>query len=147
MGVHSGLGFEYWREGENDLAETEFRAELQRFPSDPVSNCILGQILFAKAQPEEAERHLRATLAVNPRYTEALLFLGRTELALQHPHAAVEALRKAVQIDPNYYQAHFFLGTALRQLGQIADAAKEQKISVDIQEKARTEAIKKNESH
>ena len=44
-GVHSGLGFEYWRQGDNDLAEKEFRAELQRFPNDPVSNCILGQIL------------------------------------------------------------------------------------------------------
>ena len=29
MGVHSGLGFQYWREGETELAEKEFRAELQ----------------------------------------------------------------------------------------------------------------------
>ena len=85
MGVHSGLGFEYWREGENDLAEKEFRTELQHFPSDPVSNCILGQILLDKSQPAEAEPHFRAALAVNPRYSEALFGLGKTELALQHP--------------------------------------------------------------
>ncbi|MGA9979086.1 MAG: hypothetical protein WBQ08_10705, partial [Candidatus Sulfotelmatobacter sp.] len=65
---------------------------------------------------------------------------------LNHPHAAGETLRKAFQTDPNYFPAHFVLGTALRQLGQTAEGAKEQKLSVEIQEKGRTEAIKKNES-
>jgi Tfp pilus assembly protein PilF len=145
-GVHSGLGFEYWRQGDNKLAEKEFRAELQHFPSDPVSNCILGQILLAESKPEEAETHLQAAIAANPRYLEAFFFLGKTELVLEHPQAAAEALRKAIQIDPNYYQAHYVLGTVLRQLGQTAEAAKEQKIAMAIQEKSRTEAIKKNES-
>jgi tetratricopeptide (TPR) repeat protein len=147
MGVHSGLGFLYWRSGETDLAEAEVRAELQRFPSDPVSNCILGQILLAHTQLKDAETHFHAAIAANPRYTEAFFFLGRTELALNHPQAAVAALRKAIQIDPNYFQAHYVLGTVLRQLGQTAEATKEQERAVDIQEKGRTEAIKKIESH
>src|SRR5579863_6223313 len=116
MGAHSGLGFQYWRQGENELAEKEFRAELERFPADPVSNCILGQILLAESEPEEAETHFRAALKVNPRYTEAQFGLGRTEVALKHPQAAVDALRKAIQIDPDYFQAHYVLGTVLRQL-------------------------------
>jgi len=146
MGVHSGLGFEYWREGENDLAEKEYRAELQRFPSDPVSNCILGQILLDKSLPAEAEPHFRAALAVNPRYSEALFGLGKAELALQHPRAALEPLRKAIQINPDYFEAHFVLGTVLRQLGQTAEAANEQKIALAIQEKGRAAAIKRNGS-
>jgi tetratricopeptide (TPR) repeat protein len=145
MGVHSGLGFEYWREGENEVAEKEFRAELQRFPSDPVSNCILGLILLDKSRPAEAEPHFRAALAANPRYAEALFGLGKTELALQHPQAAVEPLRKAIGIDPNYFEAHFVLGSVLRQLGETAAAANEQKIALGIQEKRRAEAIKRNE--
>jgi tetratricopeptide (TPR) repeat protein len=103
-------------------------------------------MLFDKSQPAEAEPHFRAAIAANPRYTEALFFLGRTELALNRPHAAVETLRKVIAIDPNYFQAHYVLGTVLRQLGQTAEAKREQKLSVDIQEKTRTEAIKKNES-
>jgi Tfp pilus assembly protein PilF len=83
---------------------------------------------------------------VNPRYTEALFGLGKAELALQHPRAALEPLRKAIRIDPNYFEAHFVLGTALRQLGQTKEAAIEQKIALDIQEKSRAEAIKRNES-
>jgi Tfp pilus assembly protein PilF len=146
MGVHSGLGFEYWREGENELAEKEYRAELQRFPNDPISNCILGQILLAKSLPAEAEPLFHAALAVNPHYSEALFGLGKTELALQHPREAVEPLRKAIQIDPNYFEAHFVLGSVLRQLGQTAEAANEQKIALAIQEKQRAAAIKRNES-
>jgi Tfp pilus assembly protein PilF len=83
---------------------------------------------------------------VNPRYTEALFGLGKAELALQHPRAALEPLRQAIRIDPNYFEAHFVLGTALRQLGETKEAANEQKIALDIQEKSRAEAIKRNES-
>jgi Tfp pilus assembly protein PilF len=83
---------------------------------------------------------------VNPRYTEALFGLGKAELALQHPRAAVAPLRKAIQVDPNYVEAHFVLGTALRQLGQAPEAANEQKIALEIQEKRRAAAIKRNES-
>lgn len=147
MGVHSGLGFEYWRDGNNDLAEKEYRAELQRFPSDPVSNCILGQILLDKSLPAEAEPHFRAALAVNPRYSEALFSLGKAEVALNHPAAAVDPLRRAIQIDSDYAEAHYVLGTALRQSGHAEEGKREQKISVDIQEKKRVAAIEKTEKH
>jgi tetratricopeptide (TPR) repeat protein len=83
---------------------------------------------------------------MNPRYTEALFGLGKAEAALEHPKTAVELLRKAIQIDPDYFEAHFVLGKVLRQLGQTAEAANEQKIALAIQEKHRAEAIKRNES-
>jgi Flp pilus assembly protein TadD len=146
MGAHSGLGFEYWREGENELAEKEFRIELQRFPSDPVSNCILGQILLNNSQLEEARSRFHASLKANPGYGEALFGLGKTEIALNHPEAAIEPLRKAIQLDPNQAEVHFVLGTALRQSGHAAEGKREQRVSVDIQEKKRTEAIRKNQS-
>src|SRR5580704_3343553 len=109
-------------------------------------NCILGRILLDRSRPAEAEPHFRAALAVNPHYAEALFGLGKTELALEHPQAAVEPLRKAIQIDPNDFEAHFVLGTVLRQMGETAEAANEQKIALAIQEKHREEAIKRNES-
>src|SRR4029077_7740167 len=72
MGVHSGLGYLYWRQGETGLAEKEMRAELQRFPGDPVANCILGQILLNNSQLEYAESHFQAAIEANARYVEAL---------------------------------------------------------------------------
>jgi Flp pilus assembly protein TadD len=146
MGVHSGLGFEYWREGESELAEKEFRAELQHFPNDPVANCILGEILLNSSRLEDAKSRFQAALKSNPRYGEALFGLGKTEIALNSPAAAVEPLRKAIELDPGYAEAHFVLGTALRQSGHAAEGGREQKISVELQEKKRSEAIERNES-
>ena len=146
MGVHSGLGYLYWRQGDTELAEKEMRAELQHFPSDPVANCILAQILLNNSQLEEAESHFRSALKSNPRYGEAWFGLGKTEIAINHPEAAIEPLRQAIQIDSNYAEAHFVLGTALRQAGHAEEGKREQKISVDLQEKKREEAIKKSES-
>jgi Flp pilus assembly protein TadD len=72
--------------------------------------------------------------------------LGKTEIALNHPVAAIEPLRKAIQINPDYAEAHFVLGTALRQSGHAEEGKREQKISVDIQERKRAAAIEKNQS-
>jgi Flp pilus assembly protein TadD len=140
MGVHSGLGYLYWRQGETALAETEMRAELQRFPSDPVANCILGQILLNNSQLEDAESHFQAAIEANARYGEALLGLGKTQIALDRPEAAIKSLRKAVQLDPSYAEAHLCSNTALRQTGHTADGIREQKVSLALQEKKRTAA-------
>jgi Flp pilus assembly protein TadD len=48
MGVHSGLGLLYSQQGETEAAEKEFRAELSTYPTDPISNCLLGEILVNK---------------------------------------------------------------------------------------------------
>jgi Flp pilus assembly protein TadD len=146
VGVHSGLGYLYFRQGDMDSAEKEFRAELQRFPDDPSSNCYLGEILLNKASPADAEPLFRVALKANPRYVEALLGLGRTEVGLKRADAAIEPLQRAVEIDPDNFQAHYVLGSAFRQLGRTEEAAKEQKISLAIQEKQRLAAIKKNQS-
>jgi tetratricopeptide (TPR) repeat protein len=146
MGAHSGLGYLYFRQGDSEQAEKEMRAELERYPTDPVANCILGQVLLNSSQLEDAAAHFQAALKVNPKYGEALFGLGKTEIAQDHPAAAVEPLRKAIQIDPDYAEAHFVLGTALRQTGHAEEGKREQKISVDIQDKKRTAAIQKTES-
>ena len=87
-GVHSGLGRLYWQAGDFQLAESELREELRRFPNDPVSNCVLGQILLTNVQLEDAEAHFRLALKVNPAYVDALLGLGKTEIALKRPREA-----------------------------------------------------------
>ncbi len=149
-GVHSGLGYVYWLEGELQLAEPEFREELRRYPNDPISNCVLGQILLTSDltddRLEEAEAHFRLALKVNPAYGDALLGLGKTEIARKRPREAVDVLRKAVQLQPDSSKAHYLLSTALNHLGQTAEAARERKIAADLPEKRRQEKIKSNQS-
>ena len=89
----------------------------------------------------------KVSQAMPSRGHQLLFEFGFTPLiALNHPEAAIEPLRKAFQIDPDYAETHFVLGTALRQAGCAAEGKQEQKISVDLQEKRRTAAIKKTES-
>jgi tetratricopeptide (TPR) repeat protein len=144
-GVHSGLGYLYWLQGDYKLAESESREELRRFPNDPVSNCVLGQVLLANLELDEAETHLRLALKVNPVYEDALLGLGKTEIALKHPREAVEVIRKDVRLHPDSSKAHYMLSTALYQLGRTEEAARERKIAADLPEKMRQERIKKNQ--
>jgi Flp pilus assembly protein TadD len=98
------------------------------------------------SQLEDAKSHFQSALKANPRYGEALFGLGKTEIALNSPAGAVAPLRKAVEIDPSNVEAHFVLGTALRQSGHAVEGQREQKISVELQEKKRSEAIERNES-
>jgi tetratricopeptide (TPR) repeat protein len=114
----------HWRQGETELAEKEVRLKLQQFPSDPVANFILGQILLNNSQLEEADSCFPAAPKANPRYEAALFGLERAEIARNHPEAAIEPLRKAIQIDPDYAEAHFVLGTALRQAGRAAEGSR-----------------------
>ncbi|MFY9979116.1 MAG: tetratricopeptide repeat protein, partial [Candidatus Sulfotelmatobacter sp.] len=127
-----------------ELAEKEMRAELQRFPNDPMANCVLGQILLAASKLDDAESYFHVALKYDAGYEDAWLGLGKTEIAMNHPQAAVEPLRKAIQIDPGHAQAHFLLGKALRQSGHAEEGKREEKISIDIQEKQRAAAIEKN---
>ncbi len=135
IGVHSGLGYLYWREGKPDLAEKEMREELHHFPADPVAHCILGQILYNNAQMEDARSHFQLAVEENPHYGEALIGLGKTEIALNQPAGAIEPLRQAIRVDPDNAQAHFVLGTALRRSGHAAEGIREQRLSLEIQNK------------
>jgi len=135
MGVHSGLGYLYWRQGQAENAEEEMRAELANYPNDPIANCILGQILFNNSALDDARRHFEQALKSDPRYADALLGLGKTEVALKDPAKAIAPLRKAIAIDPNSAEAHFVLGMALKQSGHTAEGIREQKISINLQNK------------
>jgi Tfp pilus assembly protein PilF len=146
MGVHSGLGILYSKQGKTDLAEKEFRAELARYPTDPISNCLLGEILVNASHAVDAKPYFQAALQVNPGYVAALLGLGKAELATDHAGAAVDPLRKAIQLDPHEPQAHYVLGSVFRKLGRTVEAVQEQKIALDIQEKQRADYMDKHKN-
>jgi len=119
---------------------------LKRFPSDAVSNCLLGQIALRESAPADAERLFQAALVANPDYKEALLGLGQAELALDHPEKALTPLRHAISVDGNYAQAHYQLGNALARLGHPEEAAEERARSAQIQDDQQKEYTQKLKS-
>lgn len=146
-GVHSGLGQIYWSLGKMGPAETEFESELKRFPSDTISNCMLGEILMRKAQPQEAAKHFKIALAANPRYKDALLGLGNAEIQMNHPHRAKALLERAVKLYPNSAKGHYELGNALALLGQKKAAEHEHTLSSKIQADRQAHYTRELNSH
>ncbi|MGH9446122.1 MAG: tetratricopeptide repeat protein [Terriglobia bacterium] len=132
-GVHSDLGLVYWRRDEINRAKAEFEQELRRFPADPVSNCLLGEIELRQSQPAIARAHFQVALNGNRRYKEAWQGLGKAEIMLRDPQGALAPLRRAIALDPKLAQAHYLLADALEELGQTAQARKERAISAQIQ--------------
>jgi protein O-GlcNAc transferase len=143
MGVHSGLGLIYLREGKMDSAAAQFRAELSRYPNDSVSNGMLGEILRKRNDAAEAIPYLRKALASNPKYKEALFELGKSETMVDQTAEAIEPLREAIALDPNYYEAHYALGSAYRKLGRTAEATRELRTAEEIQARQRAGLIDK----
>jgi len=130
-----------------DRAEAEFREELKRFPSDAVSNCLLGQIAIRRDRTSEAVPLFQTALGVNPKYKEALFGLGKAQIKLGNPASALDPLRQAIAIDPDYVEAHFQLATALSRLGRTEEAAKERSISAAIQAKQQADYARKLKDH
>lgn len=142
-GVHSGLGQVYWRQHNVEGAKAELQEELKRFPTDPVSNCLLGEIALEESKFDEARALFVAAVQVNPQYKEALFGLGKTENKMGEAANAIEPLRKAIKIDPDYLEAHYHLGNALVTLGKTEEGKKERAIAAAIQAKQREQYAKK----
>jgi predicted Zn-dependent protease len=142
-GVHSDLGFVYWKRDELDGAKTELQEELKRFPGDALSNYLLGEIALRQNQPEAAHGRFQAALKGNSSDKEAWLGLGKADLMLRQPKDAVIPLRRAIALNPKLAQAHYLLGGALGQLVQTAQARKERAISAQIQAEQQAQYTRK----
>ena len=138
-----GLAQIYWKEGNLEFAAKQFAAELERYPADPVSNCLLGEILLKKNDAAGAIPHFRAAIDANPQYKEALFDLGKAELSLDRPQEAISMLEKAIKLDHDYVQAHYALGRALRSVGRSAEALQERAAAEQIQARQRANYTKK----
>ncbi|MEJ2009086.1 MAG: tetratricopeptide repeat protein [Acidobacteriota bacterium] len=116
---------------------------MKLFPSDPISNCLLGRILFRKGQPREAVPYFQAALRASPKYKDALIGLGQAELQINQPQKALEPLQTAVKLYPDSSRAHFLLGNALQRTGHAAEGTREREISTKIQDERRASYTKK----
>jgi tetratricopeptide (TPR) repeat protein len=112
-----------------DEAIGEFKAELQSFPRDILTNLRLGMVLVEARRAAEALPHLDIARATEPPPPEAFYYLGRAHLALDRAPEAVDAFRRALSLagalpddDPRIGAIHYQLALALRQSGNEAEA-------------------------
>ncbi len=108
--------------GELDDAERVCRRGQVIYPRDPNLLCLLGEILLARRQPQEAQSWFSRTLKNFPDYPRALEGKGRALLAERKPRRAARYLRQAAEALPDRYSTHLALGRALAMSGEGAEA-------------------------
>ena len=136
--------------GDWEIALEDYRALLQRAPTDPELICHLGMLL-AVLRPAEAPAYLetaaapaspcaalaadlqdalvRGNLQDDPVYTAVLV--GRALGGRGEWHLAAEAFRRAVERNPDYAEAWAFWGQALEATGQDGSRALETALRLD----------------
>lgn len=96
---HLALGDIYFQQGKLDLAETEYRAALERDAEDRDTRSHLGQCLLRKKKPAEAQPLLESVAKEDPKhdYGHTMMALAETYTALGHTDAAIQVWERLLE--------------------------------------------------
>jgi hypothetical protein len=96
---HLALGDIYFQQGKLDLAETHYRASLERDGTDRDARAHLGQCLLRKKKPAEARPLLEAVAQEDPKhdYGHTLMALAETYMAEGHHDAAIQVWQRVLE--------------------------------------------------
>ncbi len=110
------------RAGKLREAERAYRAVLAAQPRQPDALSLLGVVLEALGEPQQAVGFIRKAVAIDPKAALFRLHLGNAlQAAGDVANAAVE-FRAAVRLQPQLAEAQYNLGNALRLLEDKAGA-------------------------
>ena len=123
---HLQLGDIYFQQGKLDLAETEYRAALERDPADRDTRAHLGQCLLRKNQPAEARPLLESVTNEEPKHD-----YGHTMMALAETYMMQGEIAAAIQVWERLLEHYSYARARVQLAGLYAeqdkkDAAREQ---------------------
>lgn len=123
---HQQLGDIYFQHGKLDLAETEYRAALERDAADRDTRAHLGQCLLRQKKPAEALPLLDGVVKEDPKhdYGHSVMALAETYLAQGHTDVAIQVWQHVLQ-QHSYARARVQLAELYLAKNQ-PDAAREQ---------------------
>jgi hypothetical protein len=95
---HLQLGDIYFQQGKLDLAETHYRAALERDGEDRDTRSHLGQCLLRKKKPSEARPFLEGVVREDPKheYGYTMMALAETYMAEGQPDAAIQIWERVI---------------------------------------------------
>jgi len=123
--VMDALGLAYWRDGQLDAAEQEWRRLLVSNPEMPSPWSYLGVVLAQKKQYAEAVRCFKRSLELAPSSADTHLNLGAAYAEQERMDLAEIEFRAAVSLSPLSIPARNVLGKLYFDSGRL-DAAEEQ---------------------
>lgn len=96
---HLQLGDIYFQQGKLDLAETEYRAAMERDAEDRDTRAHLGQCLLRKKRPQEAQPLLQSVINEDLRhdYGHTMMALAEAYQALNQKDAAIQTWQAVLQ--------------------------------------------------
>lgn len=96
---HLQLGDIYFQQGKLDLAETEYRAALERDREDRDIRSHLGQCLLRKKKPQDALPLLESVASEDPRhdYGHTMMALAETYQGLGQAEAAINVWKRVLE--------------------------------------------------
>lgn len=117
----AGLVNVYRATDRSDDAENALRRYLEVAPTDGPGHLLLGRLLAARGQKEEAAREFAA--AAQASSDPATLKALASELAAEKQHApALSLYRRLLELTPDDADAHYRIGAVLSSSGNFAEA-------------------------
>src|SRR5437763_1396077 len=124
--AHYELGRALVESGNWTEAAPQFEAAVSSNPKSAELHFYLAVVDERSQRIPEAMKEFENTIALDPRHFRANLLLGRLYGMQRQPTAALPYLRQAAKIDPGSPEAHQFLANVYKEMGQEANARREQ---------------------
>jgi Flp pilus assembly protein TadD len=131
--VRRDLGSAYWRRGDVESAEREWREALKTAPRYSSTSSGLGLVYLKKQHYSEAIELFKKALEFDPNNGDARLYLGVTYMDTHSLELAEPELRTAVSLSPFDSNARNALGKLYLAEGQTAAAEEQFRRSLEIE--------------
>ncbi len=138
--AHQLLGEAALAKADIPAAITDLQAEIADNPMEPAAYERLGDAYVRAGKYNDARVALNRAVLLEPGATAPFILLGQAFLKLQQPIEALHYLTHAAKMDPNNYVTHNLLGQAYKATGQLAEANREFKLVVELQQKQNSAA-------
>jgi len=128
--IRNNLGTVYWKQGNIDAAEQEWRKALELSPRNVIFINNLGMVFSYRKQYDDATAYFLRAMRYKPNYTDPHLNLGNVYEELgQHADAELQ-FRAAVALSPLRVDARNKLGRLYLDSGRLPEAEEQFRRSV-----------------
>lgn len=125
-------GLRLHQAGKGADAAGYYQRVLDREPSQPAANHLLGVIRLQQGRHDDAIRLIRRAIAAHGTDPQYHMNLGVALNAAGRSAEAVDAFRRALALKPDLAGAHSNLGMALRALGDLDASAESYRRAVEL---------------
>jgi arylsulfatase A-like enzyme len=131
------LGSALFETGDFAGAALQFEIAVARSPRWPEAHFSLATAYARADRLQDAIKEYEKVIELRPNHYGAHLLLGRALALSGNPTAALPNLTKAAELQPTSPEPHRFLADAYAQLGQEADAEREQGQAANLKKNER----------